>query len=464
MTKLAMLAQYIYWISFMNNKEYTQHQPPAIQSILDSVKRIALQTTSTSSSFLVAYSGGVDSSVLLHALYTVKKQNTTNFAIKAIHIHHGLSAHADQWVTHCQQQCQSWQIPLSVHYVTLDIQLGNIENQARNARYDVIKKHLQPNDILCTAQHLDDQCETFFLALKRGSGPTGLSSMAQKTDFYDNMLIRPLLNISRADIEQYAQYYQLNWVEDESNQDDHYDRNFLRLKVLPMINARWPHFSQMVARSAELCQQQQQLIDDLLSDEFRMMLDKQGAIDVVSLSNCQDYKRNALLRMWFKQHHCMMPSRQQLTIIWQTVACAQDDANPKFSFNDKQIRRYKDKLYLLPHYAQTQSMILAWDIQDPLILPDHIGTLKTEYNSSGLIRRPTSTEVVTIRFYAQGMIKIVGRSGSRTIKKIWQEKHIPSWMRTRIPLIYYDDQLITAVGVFVTEQGQGNELNITLVD
>lgn len=403
---------------------------------------------------LLAYSGGVDSTVLLHALVKLKQQQA-DLAVRAIYIHHGLSQNADNWASHCQQQCQQWEIPFIIEKVKLDISAGNIEEQARNARYQAIYRHLKSDEMLCTAQHLDDQCETFLLALKRGSGPSGLSAMPVESHQH----LRPLLSISRKQIEAYANWHQLTWIEDESNQDDHYDRNFLRLNVLPIIDQRWPQFSQMVARSASLCQQQEALINELLLNDFHQVLTQQGQLRLSPLRDYSEYKRNAILRMWLRHQHVMMPSQKQLALIWQTVVQAKNDANPQFVLHHKQIRRYQNLLYLLPLYKDTEQQVINWDLTSPLVLPDHIGELHALYQDDLTCRLPNRDEHVTVRFHAQGQLQIVNRQGSRAIKKLWQEHHIPPWMRTRIPLIYYNEQLICAVGVFVTEQGKGSQID-----
>ncbi|OCG45212.1 tRNA lysidine(34) synthetase TilS [Gilliamella sp. Choc4-2] len=422
------------------------------------IKKAILHSVKSRRILLVAYSGGVDSSVLLHALVKIKQQQLPDLQLRAIYIHHGLSKNADYWGTHCQQQCQTWQVPLIIEKVKINRQAGNIEEQARNARYHAIYCHLKENEFLCTAQHLNDQCETFFLALKRGSGPTGLAAMPQENGQH----LRPLLTISRTQIEKYAQYHQLTWIEDESNQDDYYDRNFLRLNILPTLNTRWPHFSQMVARSAELCQQQEALLNELLLADFKQITTEQGLLCLTPLFDYSEYKRNAILRMWFRSQQISMPSQQQLALIWQTVALAKEDANPQFILHNQQIRRYQNQLYLLPLYQNIEQQVLNWDLTLPLDLPDKVGQLQVNNQTNLSCRSPQADEKVTVRFHAQGKLQIVNRQGSRAIKKLWQEYNIPPWMRTRIPLIYYNEQLICAVGIFVTKQGLGSQIGFKL--
>lgn len=433
------------------------------------IEQSIMQQISGSATILVAYSGGIDSTVLLHALVKIKQRHCPDLKLQAMHIHHGISVHADEWANHCQQQCQQWSVPLTIQKVQLDLTNGNIEEQARRARYLALQQYMSKNPAtLCTAQHLDDQSETFLLALKRGSGPTGLSAMPMRTNNAGYLHIRPLLSISRLQIEAYAALHHLTWVEDESNQDDHYDRNFLRLNIMPQLKQRWPHFDQMVARSAMLCQQQQALIDELLQPTLVQLVNDDGTLSLPPLLDVSEEKFNALMRMWLKMHNVLMPSLQQLQLIRQTVVLAREDSNPQFILHDKQIRRYQNRLYLLPQYLDLQAQILSWNIQQPLILPDNLGCLVANtcldptITTKQTCRLPTASEIVTVRFHGQGRLQLVGREGSRSIKKLWQEYEIPSWMRTRIPLIYYNESLIAAAGVFVTTQGDGQSVIFTM--
>lgn len=408
---------------------------------------------------LLAFSGGLDSTVLLHLL--TKLKSSYFLQLRALHVHHGLNKKADAWAGHCKQICQKWQVPLTVVHVHMD-RKNNIEAKARQARYDAIKAYLTPNEVVMTAQHLDDQSETFLLALKRGSGPTGLSSMPAKSSFAKSKLIRPLLAVSREEMTHYALLHHLSWIEDESNQDRRYDRNFLRLTVLPLLNQRWPHFNHMVARSAALCGEETQLIMELLTDELNACMDSSANLLITPLLTMSDLKRNALLRIWLKIHGMIMPSRKQLHLLWQTVANARNDANPQFVFHPYTIRRFQQRLYVLKKQPSLSHVMLFWNMQSPLLLPNDLGKLYCEHTAAGSLRKPEAHESATIRFKTTGKFSIVGRHHSRSIKKLWQEFNVPPWMRDQIPLLYYNDTLISAIGIFITCEGQGNDLIINL--
>lgn len=413
---------------------------------------------------LVAFSGGLDSTVLLHQLVTLRDTQAANLQIRAMHIHHGLSPYADEWAEHCQQVCEQCNVPLEVKRVKLADEGLGLEAHARAARYQALAETIRADEVLLTAQHLDDQCETFLLALKRGSGPAGLAAMPERLPFGETELIRPLLGQTRKDLEAWANEHQLTWIEDESNQDDSYDRNFLRLRVIPEIQQRWPHFPQSVARSAELCGEQEQLLDELLAEQLNALIQDDGSLLIEPLLSLSDIRRAALLRRWFARQKAAMPSRAALARLWGEVATSRDDATPRLRFGAYEIRRYQGALYWLPLMNGLGDEVISWPAPfAPLTLPGGLGTLLC--GSIGQeIRAPYDNEPVTVRFKASGQFHIVGRERGRSLKKIWQESGIPPWLRERTPLLFYGEQLIAALGVFVTREGIATEQSCWRVD
>lgn len=402
--------------------------------------------------FLLAFSGGLDSTVLLHQLVLWREQQP-DVCVRAIHIHHGLSANANAWVSHCQQFCARWQIPLQVEYVTLRDEGLGIEAHARQARYQAFSEALRPAEVLVTAQHLDDQSETLLLALKRGSGPAGLSAMAEDSPFAGTRLLRPLLNTPRDQLLAHAQRYGLEWIEDESNQDDRYDRNFLRLRVLPLLQQRWPHFTRAAARSASLCAEQEQLLDELLAEELAGLISPQSALSIAPLMEKRAARRAALLRRWLAQQGAAMPSREMLERLWQEVALAREDAAPCLHLGTGDVRRYQQQLWWVKPLPGQSETLLPWlNIASPLVLPDGLGAVRLSVG--GELRPPREGETVSIRFKAPGMLHIVGRNGGRKLKKIWQELGVAPWLRDTTPMLFYGETLIAAAGVFITREGQ----------
>ena len=413
-------------------------------------------------SILVAFSGGLDSTVLLHQLVQWRAQHP-EVALRAIHIHHGLSPHADSWVQHCESVCMQWQVPLVVERVHLEDDGLGIEAQARRARYQAFAQTLLPGEVLMTAQHLDDQCETFLLALKRGSGPAGLSAMGESSPFAGTQLIRPLLAQTREALEAWARQHELCWIEDESNQDDTYDRNFLRLRVTPLLQQRWPHFAQAVARSAALCAEQESLLDELLASDLADCITSRGTLLLTPLMMMSGVRRAALLRRWLAGLNAPMPSRDGLERIWQEVALAREDASPCFHLGEYEVRRYQSQLWWVKSVDGQSETVIPWlEWKTPLALPAGLGSV--QLISAGELRMPQEDETVSIRFKAPGLLHIVGRNGGRKLKKIWQEQGIPPWRRDTTPLLFYGETLIAAAGVFVTREGAAeDEEGVSLV-
>ena len=402
---------------------------------------------------LIGFSGGLDSTVLLHQLSALRPSQ--GLSLRAVYIHHGLSQYADEWLAHCQSICAQLDIPFLSRKVHLLKNKSGIEGEARALRYQVFNEMLAPQEALVTAHHQDDQCETFLLALKRGSGPAGLSAMPKARLITGHWHLRPLLEVSRKKLEDYAQAHQLSWIEDESNQDDRYDRNFLRLQILPKLEHRWPQFVRSVSRSAELCAEQETLLDELLATELESCVAADGSIDIHSLANGSEQKRNALLRRWFSICGVRSPSRQVLANLWTEVAMSRQDACPQLVIEHGCVRRYQQRLYYGRLFPQLRGTVLSWSGTLPALrLPNDLGILRLVSDESiGVqLRLPTREEEVTVRFGQVAHLHLVGRQGGRSLKKIWQEKGIPTWLRERIPLIYYNQQLMCAPGVFIAQE------------
>ncbi|MGF1764453.1 tRNA lysidine(34) synthetase TilS [Aliivibrio kagoshimensis] len=423
--------------------------------LLDSFTRQLKANAEDNCRIVLAFSGGIDSRVMLDLLSSFR-QRFPQYRYLAVHIHHGLSQEADAW----QAKCKQWTKEAGIEFATSNVEVHSgsrvsLEQAARDARYHALSQYVSAGDLLLTAQHSDDQLETFLLALKRGSGPSGLSAMAATRPFYQATLVRPLLAHSRTEIETYASQHKLEWVEDKSNQDQRFDRNFIRHEIAPPLVARWPGLRKSVARSALLCAEQELLLSELLADKLTMLMGTQGELDVKRLELESERCRNYLLRQWCALHQVLMPSRVQLAEIWNKVACANQQANPLMEIHNYQVRRHQHALYLLHKHndvSQWQASLV-----DSIELPDHLGVLsfstkdKTGGSDRGLlIRTPQAGEVVTVKFAIEGLsAQPSGRAHSRKLKKLYQEYGVPSWARRRTPLIFYGEELAAVADLFV---------------
>ncbi len=422
--------------------------------------------------FLLAFSGGLDSSVLLKLFAQLREkyqENRPHFAstqssaitLRAIHIHHGLSPNADTWAAHCERICRQMGIPLIIERVQPEGSQG-IEGNARMARYQAIKRHLRENEILVTAHHLNDQTETFLLALKRGSGLSGLGAMQKQSRLFDMPICRPLLNYTRRQLEDFARHEGLDWVEDESNQDNRYERNFLRNQILPRLRDRWPHIDQTVQRSAQHCFEQQQLLNELLQPIYRRHSDCEGRFVLHNFGEYSAAKQTALLRLWLIENQCVLPSTLQLRQFMQDVVYSGPDAVPQFQIEQKIIRRFRQTLYITPKFADLQAIQIPIGLQSDIQLPDNLGCLYIERFVDRIdfkwkthsVSLPQTRLPVQIRFGYHGKVKTAQNRPSEEIKKIWQALNVPPWERSRIPLIFYGDEFKSAVGFIRVWEGK----------
>lgn len=419
----------------------------------------------TARQIVVAFSGGMDSRVLLELLSRLELKSP--LIIKAVHVHHGLSRNADEWVKRCQQWCEALNIELAVEYVQLEAGQGeSLEKIAREARYRVLAGHLNPGDILLTGQHADDQLETFLLALKRGSGPKGLSSMAQVMPFNQAVLIRPLLTATREQIYHYAVAHELDWIEDESNQDTRFDRNFIRHQVSPVLTQRWSSIHQAVQRSSQLCAQQEALLNELLADKLSVALAADNSLSISVLTQVSDAARDHLLRMWLARLHRPMPSQLQLNHLWQQVALAKVDANPKLQLHDIEIRRFARRLYCVAKSQDVSGWKGSLQIGQELVLPDQLGWLALKSgdpisNGKMGLNCQALKEPLSVIFEPQGLLSCpAGGVGQKKLKKLFQELAVPSWLRRRIPILLCGNQVAAVADLFVDRQFSGKDCEL----
>lgn len=400
--------------------------------------------------FLIAYSGGLDSSVLLHLCAlgaSIDKKR-----LLALHVNHGLQTQSPDWAEHCVTTCAGLAVSCEVLTLKPFIEPGqSIEEAARIARYRALAGMMRPGHVLLTAQHREDQAESVLLQLLRGSGLPGLSGMPESIEFGAGILHRPLLPVSRKCIRSFADAKGLNWIEDPSNADRAHDRNFLRQEIIPQMLERWPAMHQNLARSAKHCAEAQQIIDRQVESWLRVVMDDaQDTVSIENLAQFDDGARRLILRHWIRTRGFRSPSTVKLREILREMLEAAPDRCPIVDWANAQIRRYRGKLYLLSSMKPFDSRrVIEWSIRNPLVIAELGGTLECEIaQDTGSLAEIPDIEV-QVRFRNAGeCCRIPGRQGSHTLKKIFQEKSIPPWERGRIPLVYWAGEL-AAVGSLI---------------
>ncbi|MDP2178863.1 tRNA lysidine(34) synthetase TilS [Methylicorpusculum sp.] len=402
----------------------------------------------------VAYSGGVDSHVLLHAC---AQQRELKEKLTAVYVHHGLQAIADQWAGHCQATAFS----LGIAFKELRVDARPINGQspeeaARNARYGALSLLLGDQDLLLVAQHREDQLETVLLQLFRGAGLPGLSGMPVVMPIGKGILLRPLLNVSKKEIEAYAAGHELDWVEDPTNQSAEFDRNFLRNDVLPLLKKRWPALDKTVSRSAAHCADAQSVIREEGSDLLKQYLESESQTLSLALWSCLDSARQALLlRAWFGFMGLKMPSQRVIHQIIHEVIDAAETGKAEVFTQGHAIRRFRNRLYCLEAkcFQLPEKRDFEWSSQQQSLDLSEYLKLQRIKASSGISVDQWLAAKITVSFRRGGeTISLPGRKGRHSLKNLFQEAAIPPWERPIIPLIYLDGQLAAVADRWVSDE------------
>jgi tRNA(Ile)-lysidine synthase len=424
----------------------------------------------------VGFSGGIDSSVLLHLL---AKHPATVEKIHAVHVHHGLSSHATEWEQHCQRFCDFLGVPLSTHRVEI-LKTSNLEEQARLARYEVFHSLLTSADGLLLAHHEDDQAETLLLNLMRGAGVDGLAAMEPIQPLFPGVVLRPLLTSSRQMIESYARHHQLTWVEDESNQNVHFSRNYLRHHIIPLLEKKWPAATRTIARSAMHCQAAQKNLEALANIDCNALSTESNRLSILDVKDLPRERMANALRSWLKKNNQQAPNTNVMNRLIDDVIFARDDSEPRVTFGNCVIRRFREQLYCLDkHLGPLQpiqnlaSVIKSTpDIPSPPWGSSFVETMSEAKNSFTWSTFPSPMKVnngwmvaalckngfhvpksscIQVRFRNGGEL-FRWHGQTKALKKLLQQWQIPPWLRDTIPLIYVDDVLAVVVGYAVSDE------------
>lgn len=410
---------------------------------------------------LLALSGGLDSNVLLHLLVEAKR--TIPFELHAMHVHHGLSTNADSWASFCEQQCQQLQVPLHITHVNVDKNSGlGVEGVARQLRYEALFAY-QLNgavpDFIVTAHHQDDQAETLLLQMFRGAGVKGLASMAAVDKA--RRLLRPLLEVSRKELESYAAQHGIHWCEDESNDDTHYERNFVRHEVMPVLESRYPAVKSVIARTASHLSEANELLDALAEIDVEPLI-QGNSLCLQGLAKLDLSRAKNGLRWWLARNQVVMPSAELLSEMYTQLMNAKPDANLSIqvqSNNDVQslsIRRFQQRAYLCRNQP-IEAFDMVWNGESELVLPNGGKLLFQQVKGTGLAVKLGMTKLRITNRDGGERFKPNALRPTRTLKHLLQEANIPPWQREQLPLIYWQDTLACVPGVGVAHELQAAE-------
>ncbi len=392
----------------------------------------------------VAYSGGVDSHVLLHLLaqtYFAKR-------VVALHADHGWHKDSNQWAEHCAVTCKILGVPFRSTTLEIADRGGyGLEAAARNARYQWFAQEVGSN-VLLTAHHQNDQAETFLLRALRGAGSAGLGAIKSDVQLGNMRVLRPLLETARSEIERYAQAYNFKWVQDDANEDLHFARNYLRHKIFPVLQKRWPAAATLLARAASLSQQSQAVLNEIGDQDLSLcrskdvagVLYRQRPLLISVLCELTPARRNNVLRYWWHDVSLKMPSEKIMHTIEQTFFNNNNAKSGCVSWGNTSLHAYRNALFLLPRNLPPLPQLRLWKMAERPILKQPSGTI--------IANGFPENAVVNVRPRNEGeRVRLPGRSHRHSLKKLYQSAGVPPWERDLLPLLELNGESIYAFGI-----------------
>lgn len=382
------------------------------------------------SPIIVAYSGGLDSTCLLHMLCQVVSPDR----VIVLHVHHGLSSNADAWLHHCREVAQQWGCRFNTRSVLVKPRGAGVEAAAREARYQVFGEALSTGGVLLQGHHADDQLETVFLHLMRGSGPAGLKGIPQQRTCGHGEIWRPLLAVTREQLQAYAAHFGLSYVHDESNDCVDFDRNYLRKAVMPLLSKRFAQLYSAVLATTDAMADAESLQRALAWQDADLT---RSVLPFDALMSLDPVRQRNVLRYWFCHHTGQVLPRQSMVALVHSVLNAKADACPELVVGEWRLQRSRQQLALLPVTEEVPLWQAIWDFREPLKTP--YGTLVAVPVEGGW--QFPSTVMVSHRRGGE-KIRPFGRGVSKTLKALFKERDVPLWQRAALPLLWHTDTLL----------------------
>lgn len=406
----------------------------------------------------VAFSGGLDSTVLLHSFAQLSAE-PGSYRVRAVHIDHGLHADSALWRDHCERQARTLQVEFtSVRVDVTGIEEVGLEAAARDARYDAFAKELRAGEYLLVGHHADDQLETLLLALMRGAGVLGLSGMQAVEPFASGVLLRPLWEFTRAELEVWAKAEGLQWLTDPSNDNHSLDRNFVRHRIVTALRERWPAAAQTALRSSQHLQEAWRTLEQLAAIDAGQAIDGEY-LSVAALGSLNPERRRNLLRYWIRRRGARAPSTRKLAGLEHDMLAASPDRVPCVGWDGWQIRRHRGWLYCEPRLPPLDTeLTLDWPAHTSLQLPAGLGALRISPGAPGRLSAAKLPATLTVRFRAGGeTLQPAGHAIHHKLKKLLQASAILPWWRERLPLVYAGKQLVAVGDLWIADEFAARE-------
>ena len=400
----------------------------------------------------IAYSGGMDSSMLLHLF--ARNMRKLESEITAVHVNHNLSPFSESWASHCRTICEKENIEFKeISINARKIKGCSQEAYARELRYSALEEVIGKSDLLLTAHHKNDQAETLIQQLMRGAGPEGLAGMPKIKKFGHGWLARPLLEYTREQVKDYVKIHGVKWIEDESNLNTDIDRNFIRSHVIPCLQQRWPSAVEIMSRSARHQSDVVDLLKEIAAYDLEITRgDKPDILNISQLKKLTETRMRNIIRYWLKQNNHQPPSAVVMDNIIKELIYAGKDRMPCIKWHATEIRRYRDNIYVMKPFKRPQAdTFISWNMDKPLDI-DYGNLVATRVTGRGIRTESINGNMVEVCFRNGGeKIRLTGRKGTHEVKKLFQEYGVPPWLRSRVPLLYVDGKLAAVTGYWIDE-------------
>lgn len=396
----------------------------------------------------LAFSGGLDSSVLLAALAALRARE--GFILRALHVDHGLHANSHLWAEAALARARALRVRCQSLRLHIELKRGeSLEDLARQRRYAALIGALASGELLLTAHHQEDQLETVLLALLRGSGVRGLAAMNAITAIAHTRLLRPLLPVPRVQLERFAHLRELAWTEDQSNLDERFDRNYLRRQVLPRLRQRWPAAAATASRSAAHLAEAQGLLDSAARAGAAQAADG-AALRISVLRRMSLPERRNVLRGWIAAQGLRTPDHRRLHEISGPMLEARSDALPRVQWRGAQLRRHGDQLLaLIQPDTPEQGLLTEWDWrgQPWLAFADGstLGLVADRHGDVDLTALPCPLRVE----FRQGGERLRAASGRMALKDLLQSQGIAPWERSSVPLLCDRERIVAVADLWL---------------
>ncbi len=415
--------------------------------------RERLSDVGTCAGVLIAYSGGPDSTALLHC----SVQAQLDVSLTAVHVDHQLHAESADWVRHCKAQCDAFGVELLVRKVCVGTAGVSVEADARRARYAALRELMEPCAVLLTAHTLDDQAETVLLQLFRGAGVDGLAAMPRCAQFGAGSHLRPLLGVTRAEVNEYVVRKGLKTLLDPANTDDRFDRSYLRREVMPRLASRWPGIVKTLSRASGHQADASALLRTQAQHDLVAVRTARGRVSATALLSLEPQRRINVLRFWLRAETKFVPPSWVVHRVEAELLGARGDAVLMVQWAEFEVRRYRAELHLTPQLSDTVAAEQPWQVPESVEFAH--GRMCIEPTvGAGLRLSDLQQGTLTIGFRVGGeRLRPAGSAHTRRLKSLFQEAAVEPWRRSRIPLILNGKELVAVAGHWVAESHRAVE-------